>query len=137
MLQPAVQGDEVEEIAVLASSSVGPFAGRALPAVGACAANEKAAARRVRNIADNPVSTPAMAQREVMAAHGLGITREATRQIGGLRSNFAHAAALSPLLAAGGIAFRLLCALHSKFSSAACSSPSSNTIVPSKSEAGQ
>src|SRR5262245_32096024 len=137
MLQPAVQGDEVQEIPVLAGSSVGPFAGSGLPAVGSCEANEQAAARRVRNIADDPVAPPAMPLREVMAAHGLGITSEATRQIGGLRRHFAHAAALSPALTASGIAFRLSCTRHSEFSQAACSSPSSNTIVFSKSEANQ
>src|SRR5262245_66694708 len=101
--------------AVLAGSSVGPFAGGALPAVGPCEANEQAAARRVRNIADDPVATQAMALREVMAAHRLGITRETAGQIGSLRRHFAHAAVLSPVLAASGIAFRLSCARHSEF----------------------
>src|SRR5262245_12219848 len=136
-LQPAVQGDEVEEITVLAGSSVGPFAGSTLPVVGPYEANEQAAARRVRNIADDPVATPAIALREVMAAHRLGITRETARQIGGLRRHFAHAAALSPVLAASGISFRLSCARHSELSAAACSSPLSNMVVPSKSEANQ
>jgi len=138
-LQPAVQGDEVEEITVLAGSSVSPFAGSALPAVGPCEANEQAAARRVRNIADDLVATPAMALREVMAAHRLGITRETARQIGGLRRHFAHAAALSPVLPACGIAFRSSWARHSESSRAACcaASPLSNMAVPSKSEANQ
>jgi hypothetical protein len=93
-LQPAVQGDEIEEITVLAGSSVSPFAGGALPAVGPREANEQAATRRVRDIADDPVATPAMALREVMAAHRLGITRETAGQIGGLRRHFASRGSL-------------------------------------------
>ena len=43
-----------------------------------------------------------------MAAHDLGITREAARQVGGLRRHLAHAAAMSATLAAWGIAFRIV-----------------------------
>ena len=64
---------------MLAGGSVSPFAGGALSAVRACEANEQAAARRVGNVADDPLATPAAAVGEVMAAHRLGITRETAR----------------------------------------------------------
>jgi hypothetical protein len=83
-LQPPVQGDEVEEIAMLARGGVGPFAGGALPAVRSCEANKQATARRIGDIANDPVATLATSVGEVAAAHRLGITREAARQIGGL-----------------------------------------------------
>src|SRR5262249_34431355 len=44
-LQPPVQGDEVEEIAVLSRGGVGPFAGGALSAGRSGESNEQAAAR--------------------------------------------------------------------------------------------
>jgi hypothetical protein len=93
----------------------------------------------VPDVADDPVATPAAAVGEVMAAHRLGITREAARQVGGLRRHVAHAAALSPTLPAWGIAFRLSGARHSHSSPAArcTASPSSNMIAPSRSEANQ
>jgi hypothetical protein len=93
-LQPPVQGDEVEEIAMLAGGGVSPFAGGALSAVRSCEANEQAAAWRVGNVADDPVATPAAAVGEVAAAHRLGITRETARQVGSLRRHVAHPAVL-------------------------------------------
>jgi hypothetical protein len=86
---------------MLARGGVGPFAGGALPAVWPCEANEQAAARCVGDVADDPVATAAAAVGKVMAAHHLGITREASRQIGGLRSHVAHAAALSAIRTSG------------------------------------
>jgi hypothetical protein len=138
-LQLAIQSDEIEQIAMLAGGGVSPFAGGAFPAVRSSEANEQAAAGRVPDVADDPVATPAAAIGEVMAAHGLGITREAARQVGGLRRHIAHAAALSATLAAWGIAFRLSWARHSDSWPAACctASPSSNMIASAKSEANQ
>ena len=86
---------------MLAGSSVGPFAGGALPAVRPGEAHVQAAPRRVRDIADDPVATPATAVREVTAAHCFGITRETACQISGLRSHVAHAAALSAMRTSG------------------------------------
>jgi hypothetical protein len=73
-LQPLVQGDEVEEIAMLAGGGVGPFAGGAFPSVRSCETNEQAAARCIDDVANHPVATPATAVGEVMAAYRLGIT---------------------------------------------------------------
>ena len=93
---------------MLAGGGISPFAGGAFPAVRSNEANEQAAAGRVPDVADDPVATPAVAVGEVMAAHDLGITREAARQVGGLRRHLAHAAAMSATLAAWGIAFRIV-----------------------------
>jgi hypothetical protein len=46
---------------MLAGGGVGPLAGGALPAVRSCEANEQAAARRVGDVTDDPVATPAAA----------------------------------------------------------------------------
>src|SRR6266480_2062217 len=124
---------------MLPRCGVRPFSGGTLAAVWPCETDEQAAAWRVGDVADDPVATPAAAVGEVMAAHRLGTTREAARQVGGLRRHVAHAAALSPILPAWGIAFRLSWARHSDSSPAArcTASPSSNMIAPSKSEANQ
>src|SRR5215831_11426101 len=44
--------------------------------------HEHRPAGRIANIAHRPVATPAPPVGQVMAAHGLGITREAARQFG-------------------------------------------------------
>src|SRR3984893_2726424 len=82
-MEIAVAGDEIEEIAMLAGGGIGPFAGGAGAVIAALQADIKAAARRVHRVAGDPVAARAGAVREVMAAHGLGIAREAARQIGG------------------------------------------------------
>jgi hypothetical protein len=105
-LQPLVQGDEVEEIAMLAGGGVGPFAGGAFPAVRPREANEQATAGSVGHVADDPVATSASTVGEVAAAHRLGITRETACQITGLRSHVAHAAALS-----ASVTFRMVVAM--------------------------
>ena len=69
---------------MLARGGVGPFAGGALAALRPAQADEQAAARRVRDIADQPVAALAAAVGEIMAAHRLGIAREPVRQFGGL-----------------------------------------------------
>ena len=82
-IKPAVEGDEVEQIAMLAGGGVGPFAGGALAAVGTAQTHEETAAGRVGDIADQPVAALAMAVGEVVAAHRLGIARETMGQICG------------------------------------------------------
>src|SRR5262249_62303394 len=84
-LQPPVQGDEVEEIAVLSRGGVGPFAGGALAAGRSGESNEQAAARCVRDIADDPVATAATAVGEAVAAQPLGLPRQRGGQVRGLR----------------------------------------------------
>ena len=83
-VEPPVAGDEVEEIAMFGRSRVGPFAGGALAAIRPFQANEQAAARCVRDVADQPIATLASTVREIMSAHRLGIAREPVRQFGGL-----------------------------------------------------
>ena len=68
---------------MLAGRGVGPFAGRTRAGIGSGKPHIEAAARRVHDIADNPVMALAMPVREVMTAHGLRVAREAARQIGG------------------------------------------------------
>ena len=55
-----------------------------LPVSGSAKADEQAAARRVVDVADQPVATLAATVGEIMAAHRLGIARETVRQVGGL-----------------------------------------------------
>src|SRR5579871_4972905 len=80
-IEAPVEGDEVEQIAMFAGGGVGPFAGGAFAAVGTAQTHEEAAAGRVGDIADQPVTALAMAVGEVVAAHRLGITRETMSQI--------------------------------------------------------
>ena len=80
----AAEADEVEQIAMLAGGGIGPFAGGALRCRTA-QADEQAAARRVGDIADQPVAALAMAVGEIVAAHRLGIARETVGQFGGVR----------------------------------------------------
>ena len=62
---------------------IGPFSGRAGAGIGTGEPHIEAAARRVHDIAGDPVMAPAASVGEVMTAHGLGVAREAARQIGG------------------------------------------------------
>jgi hypothetical protein len=68
---------------MLAGRGIGPFAGRTRAGIGSGKPHIEAAARRVHDIADNPITPLAMPVREVMTAHGLGVAREAARQLGG------------------------------------------------------
>ena len=79
----AVTGDQIEQIAMLAGRGIGPFAGRARTVIGTLQPHIEASSRRVLDIADDPVAARAASFGEVVAAHGLGIAREAARQIGG------------------------------------------------------
>jgi hypothetical protein len=81
-VQVAVTRDEIQQIAVLASGSIGPFTGGAGTVIGTLQTDIKAAAGGVLNIADDPVTAQTVPPREVMTAHGLGIAREAAREIG-------------------------------------------------------
>ena len=77
--------DQVEQITMFAGGGVGPFAGGALAAVRPAQPDEQAAARRVGDVADQPVAAFAMAVGEIVAAHRLGIARETVGQVGGVR----------------------------------------------------
>ncbi len=54
--QVAVEADQVKQIAMLAGRGVGPFAGRTRAGIGSGKPHIEAAARRVHDIADNPVT---------------------------------------------------------------------------------
>ena len=56
-----------------------------LPLSGPLEPDKQAAARRVGDIADQPIAAFAMAVGEIVAAHRLGIARETVGQIGGVR----------------------------------------------------
>jgi len=82
MLQIAAARDQVEKIAMLAGGGVGPFAGSARTVISTPQTYIEAAARRVHRVAGDPVAARPAPVGEIMAAHGLGIAREAARQIG-------------------------------------------------------
>jgi hypothetical protein len=82
-VEPAHPRDQVEQVAMLAGGGVGPFAGRALAAVGAAQPDIETAAGRVVGVADQPVAAFALAAGEIVAAHRLCLAREAARELGG------------------------------------------------------
>ncbi len=79
--QAATQANDVEQVAMVASSGVGPSAGGALPGVSALEPDEQRAAGRVANVADHPIATLAATVRQIAAAHRLGVARETARQV--------------------------------------------------------
>ena len=79
--QAATQANDVEQVAMVAGSGVGPFAGGALPGFSALQPDEERAAGRVANVADHPIATLAATVREIAAAHRLGVARETARQV--------------------------------------------------------
>ncbi len=82
-VEPAIEGDQVEEIAMLAGGGVGPFAGGAGTGLRSRETDIEAAAGGVPNIAHQPVAAVAAAVGKIVAADAFGIAREAPRQIGG------------------------------------------------------
>src|SRR5260370_37979434 len=64
--------DDVEEITVVAGRRIGPFACRALAGFRSFQSEEQAAARRVRDIADQPVAGLPARLGEIAAGHRLG-----------------------------------------------------------------
>ena len=85
---------------MLASGGILPFAGGALSAGRTAEAHEQAAAGRVGDIADQPVTAFAAAVGEIMTAHRLGIAREPVRQFGGIERH-RYAVARSATRASG------------------------------------
>ena len=79
----AIERDQIEEIAMLAGRGIGPFAGSAGTGVGTVETDIEAAPGRVPDVARDPVAALAASVGEISAAHGLCITSEAARQIGG------------------------------------------------------
>ena len=55
-VEPAVHGDEIEEVAMFRRRGIGPLAGSALAAVGSFEPDEQATSRRVGDIANQPVA---------------------------------------------------------------------------------
>ena len=98
--EAAAFADDVEQIAMFAGRRVRPLAGRTLAGVWSSQPHEKGAPRRVADIADQPVAAFSSAVGEVVAAHRLGIAREAVRQIGGLMAH-GYAAARSAIRSSG------------------------------------
>src|ERR1700730_3562258 len=68
---------------MLACGGIGPFAGGAGTGFGTLQPDIETTARRLHGVAGDPVAAGAAAVGEVVAAHRLGIAREAARQIGG------------------------------------------------------
>ena len=65
--------DDVEQIAMLARGRIDPFAGRALP-LRRLQPHEHGSARRVADVADEPVGALAATVGQIVAAHRLGIS---------------------------------------------------------------
>ena len=84
IFQAKTQANEVEEITVSGRCGVSPLTGGALAVLWAGQPDEQAATGRVGDVADDPEATTPATVGEVMAADGLGLTREAARQISGL-----------------------------------------------------
>ncbi len=79
-IEAAIEGDEIEKVAMGSICSIGPFSG-----TWAKQTDIEAAARRSHDVAADPISPLAAAARQVMAAHGLGMCAETAREIGGAR----------------------------------------------------
>src|SRR6478752_6694791 len=77
--QTATFTDRVEQIAVLASCRVGPFAWTAAR-VDAFQSDEHRAAGRVPDVTDLPIIADATSVGEIVTAHLLGLAREAMCQ---------------------------------------------------------
>src|SRR3546814_7372427 len=75
----AAGGDDVEQVTMIASRGVSPFARRAATiAIGET--HIKTAPKRIALIADHPIMAFAATVREVLAARRLGIFTETTRK---------------------------------------------------------
>ena len=98
--QAASFANEVEQIAMFASTCVGPFASSAFSEVRSFQPDEQRSAWRVSDVAHEPVAPFETAVGEIMAAHRLGIAREALCQVRGLVVH-SYAAARSPMRISG------------------------------------
>ena len=74
---------------------IGPMPGGAGTRFRSAEPDEHRPAGRIANVAHRPVATPAPPVGQVMAAHRLGITREAARQLGSVAGH--HATSRSTL----------------------------------------
>jgi hypothetical protein len=82
-IKSAVQGDKIEEIAMLSGGCVGPFANSALASIRSRKPDEQAAAGRIFDVADEPVISGLATVGEIMAAHRWRLARKMARQFGG------------------------------------------------------
>src|SRR3546814_18689778 len=85
---------------MLAGCGIGPFAGRTLAGLAAFQPHEHRSAGAVAAIAHQPIAALAMAGRQIMAAHPLGLSAEKNRQFGGCVSSHTAASPL-PMRATG------------------------------------
>lgn len=92
--------DDIKQIAVLPGGHIGPFPRRPLARAPAGETDEHGTPRCVLHIADHPVSASAMAGRQVVAAHRLGLPTETLRQLGCVVSGH-QAATRSPMRSTG------------------------------------
>ncbi len=98
--QVASFANDVEQITMIAIGGIRPFASSTFAQVRSFQPDEQRSARRVSDVADQPVAPFTAAVREIMAAHGLGIAREALSQVRGLVLHD-YAAARSPMRISG------------------------------------
>src|SRR3546814_4088128 len=76
---PATNGDDVEQVPMVAGRGIGPFA-RQSAAFAANQTHVQASSRCIVDIADHPVMAFAATVGEIVAAHRLGIFTEAARK---------------------------------------------------------
>src|SRR5262245_31258707 len=85
--EAAALSDNVEQITVLASRCVRPFAGGAFTGRRSLQAHEHGSSWGVANVTNDPVTACVPPVREIMPAHRFGVLGEAAREIRGLRGH--------------------------------------------------
>jgi hypothetical protein len=98
--QVAAFANDVEQITMIAIGGIGPFASSTFAEIRSFQPDKQRSARRVSDIAHQPVAAFTPAIEEIMAAHRLGIARETLRQVRGLVLHD-YAAARSPMRISG------------------------------------
>ncbi len=98
--QVASFANDVEQITMIAIGGIRPFASSTFAQVRSLQPDKQRSARRVFDVAHQPIAPFAPAIRKIMSAHRLGIARETLRQVRGLVRHD-YAAARSPMRISG------------------------------------
>jgi len=86
MVESAAQCDQIKKVAMLSRGRVGKFARSALAGQRSMKTDVEAASGRVGDVADDPVAALAAAIGKIVAAHRLGVMREAAAGRGPLEA---------------------------------------------------
>jgi hypothetical protein len=81
VIEGTSRANDIEEIAMFSGRGVGPMADPARARPPAPKAHESRGARRIPDVADDPISAGAPAIGEIVAADSLGMAREAFGEI--------------------------------------------------------